>query len=258
MDKLKLAEMKVIAVIPVFGRNPLVKITIERLLKVNGCAQVVCVGSGRKDKETCEAAGAVWVEHPNTPLGRKWNIGFFKARELGADAVLFVGSSDWVSENWIQKSLPHLNDYGMTGSAGCHFIDFRMDDTRLVYWAGYKHGTPKSKRAAERFGEPIGIGRMLSAECLDAIGWKPFDNSQERSLDWTMYQKVVNAGLKVKLIDDDTMHALSISCEKWPNKHRFEDHWTNKLPSMKIITFDDWMNHQFPEHNTLKQNIFNP
>jgi hypothetical protein len=255
-DKLKLTEIKVIAVIPVFGRNPLVKLTIERLLKANGCAAVVCAGSGRKDKETCETAGAIWVEHPNEPLGRKWNAAFFKARELGADAVLFVGSSDWVSKNWISKSLPHLNDYGMTGTPGCHFIDFRVDETRLVYWPGYEHGTPKSNRAKERFGEPIGIGRMLSAKCLDAINWKPFDSSQDRSLDWTMYQKVLAAGFKVKLINDDTMHALSISCDAWSNKHKFEEHWSNKLPSMKIDHFEDWMNEHFAEHKELRNGIY--
>jgi hypothetical protein len=236
--------MRVIAAIPVHGRGILVEKTIERLLKINGCAEVVCAGDNRNDRKVCEAAGAIWVDHPNQPLGTKWNAAFLRAQELKADAVLFVGSSDWISKDWVQTSAQYLDQYGMTGKRGCHLVDFRKRKMRLVYWPGYKEGLPNPKRASERANEPIGIGRMLSSTCLDAMGWKPFDDTQTNSLDWVMYQKVIAAGFKIKLMDD-AVHSMAVSCDLWPNKHIFEDHWNGRLPSERIADADQFVSEHF-------------
>jgi hypothetical protein len=223
--------MKVIAVIPVHGRGPLVAKTIERLLKVNGCSQVICSGQGEEDKKVCEDAGAIWVEHPNSPLGKKWNAAFLKAKEFEPDACLFVGSSDWVSKDWLEEILPQLDDFAMVGPIGCYFGDFRAGKSCLVYWPGYARGTrhPDSRR----FNEPIGIGRVLSAKYLDTVGWTPIEDQLENSIDWSMYIKVLDAGLKVGLYDGPAK-AMSISCDLWGNKHQFEQHLDGSLPSSVI------------------------
>lgn len=238
--------MNVIAVIPVNGRGPLVKVTVERLLSINGCSSVICIGHSDEDKDICVSAGAKWVQHENHPLGKKWNAGFQMAREMNADAVLFVGSSDWVSKDWIPVSAKFLDEFGMTGKAGCHLIDFRNGQTRMVYWSGYLHGSVKGKRSMERAEEPIGIGRMLSAKCLDAIDWMPFEDTQDNSLDWAMYQKALRAGFKVKMIEDDSIHSMAFSCDLWPNKHTFSAHWSNEYPSERIMDFDKWLEDHFP------------
>ena len=97
---------RVVAVIPVFGRHPLLKHTIERLLKRNGCSDVICVGE-EEDRDVCKVAGAKFYYKDNKYLGEKWNHAFKKAKELKPDAVLFVGSSDWLSDNWL-LSLIHI------------------------------------------------------------------------------------------------------------------------------------------------------
>lgn len=236
----------VIAVIPVNGRRPLLKWTIRRLIDKNGCSQVICVGLGKEDEKTCRDEGAIWVNEQNKPLGRKWNAGFIKAKEYAPDACLFVGSSDWVSDNWISEMMPHLVKNGMTGTAGCHFGDFQPRMKRLVYWPGYEKGMKIQSRGHERKDEPIGIGRMISSKCLDALKWQPIDNALDNSIDWSMFNRVKQAGFNVKLIKAD-IHALSISCNLWPNKHKFDDHWRGELPSERIRKADEFLSQHFPE-----------
>lgn len=233
--------MKVAAAIPVYGRHKLVKHTIQRLLNKCGVDHVVCVG-GKDDMETCKDAGAEFIVHTNYPLGLKWNRAFQACKDY--DAVLFVGSSDWVSDDWVKTMLPYLETNYMVGKLGCHLLDIAHPGFyRLVYWPGYEKGT--RQREPRRWREPIGIGRVLSREFLQKIAWKPFNDSQDASLDWVMFDK---ANGRVAISEDD-VHSLSISTNRWPNKHKFNQHWGGQLPSKRMnISFCD---EHFPEYKLI-------
>lgn len=239
-------ELKIIAVIPVNGRLPLLKHTIERLIKRNGIFKVICVGS-EAEKQTCINAGADFIEHPNNPLGKKWNAGFLKAKEYEPDGCVFVGSSDWLSDNWISEYSPMLEQYDMVGTHGCHFLDIsknglRTNKYKLCDWKGY---------AGERQGESIGIGRMLSGRILHKIGWKPFSDEADASMDAWMQTKVKRAGGKVACINHKGTIALSISTDRWINKHRFKDHESGILKKESVIIpplrINDWLKKNFSE-----------
>jgi hypothetical protein len=58
----------------------------------------------------------------------------------------------------------------------------------------------------------------------------PFENHLNAGLDWSMYLKAENVGL---LPNTKTIQCLSISTNKWGNKHKFEDHWNGVLKSDK-------------------------
>jgi glycosyltransferase involved in cell wall biosynthesis len=220
-------EMKIIAVIPVHGRRPLIKHTISRLLKKNGVYKVICVGEQPKDERECRDAGAEWVQHKNFPLGEKWNAGFIEAKKYSPDACLFVGSSDWLSDNWIPVLREYVRDFDLIGLPGCYFLDVnaKVNAFRACYWPGY---------SGKREGESIGIGRIISAKVLDKINWQPFDSAIDHSLDFSMVKKVQDAGGKILLVKSTELMSLSISSSEWPNKHNFESHWNNRLPSEKI------------------------
>lgn len=219
-------EMKIIAVIPVYGRRPLVKHTIERLLKKNGAYKVICVGEHSKDQRVCVEAGAEWVQHTNKPLGAKWNAGFMAAKKHNPDGCLFVGSSDWVSDNWIQILGQYLNDFDMIGLPGCYLLDINTTKRvkRAVYWPGY---------IGPREGESIGIGRIISRRILEKMNWQPFE-ALEHSLDYSMMKRIIKAEGKIKLVESQDVKSMAISCNEWPNKHQFESHWNNRLPSQRI------------------------
>jgi glycosyltransferase involved in cell wall biosynthesis len=238
-------EMKIIAVIPVYGRRPLLKHTITRLLKKNGVYKVICVGDQSKDERECRDAGAEWVYHDNKPLAAKWNAGFIAAKEHKPDACLFVGSSDWISDNWLTVLGPHIDHFDLIGLPGCYFLDIKTGvkrDFRACYWPGY---------IGPREGESIGIGRLISAKVLEKLNWEPFDSSLDHSLDFSMVKRVKKADGKILLVKSLDLKSISVSCDQWPNKHSFEAHWSNRLPSEKIAA--DKIIEWFPEVNMIFQ-----
>jgi len=221
----------IVAPIPVYGRFPLLIHTIKRL-KDQGVI-VICIGSEPMGKKIADYMGVEWVEHDNGLLGSKWNAGFLASKKYNPEGVLFMGSSDWMSSNYLSESTKYLEEYDLIGMLGCYFADIKKsndnkknDEIRLVRWGGYGSG--------DREDEPIGIGRLLSNRILDKIGWKPFNDELNSSLDFSMWEKVLNSNGKVKILDDDSLKLLSISTNLWQNKHKFEQHWSNLLPSEKI------------------------
>lgn len=230
----------VVAVIAVYGRLSLLKHTIERLLNKNGVDHVVCVGETRDEKNCVEAAGGIFVKHKNLPLGKKWNAGFQYAETLSPDACLFVGSSDWLSSNWLPKLLPLIDDFDLVGKPDFTMMDI-SDEIRMVKWDGY----PKN----HRYNEPIGIGRLVSAPALVKMNWKPFEDEKNNSMDFAMHQKVKQGGGKIMVARDAELIPLSISTDRWPNMHKFEDHWNNRIPSRShiISNMEPYFN-EFPEY----------
>lgn len=237
--------IKIVAAIPAFGRIPLLRRTIERLYQKNGVHRVIVAGSEPEVEKLCIGTGAVFVRHHNNPLGAKWNAAFRAAMFYDPDGVLFVGSSDWLSDNWLPTTAPLLEYFDMIGKPDCYFLDIGPTDNRLCYWPGYTR--------PDRKGESIGIGRLLSRRILDRINWSPFDPQKDNSLDHSMQNKVMAAGGNIKLLEDDRIKAVSISTHQWPNKHRFEQHWNNELPSTRIPEVAEFTEKHFPEANTIFQ-----
>lgn len=218
--------MKVVVPIPVNGRLPLVKLTVQRLYEKNKAYRVILIGHEPEAAQLAVKMDCEWIEHPNSPLGAKWNAGFMAAKKYKPDAVLFAGSSDWISDNYFELCSYFINEYEAIGKLGCHFVDKRNGKLRLVNWPGYRIGP--------RANETIGIGRMISYRILDKIGWSPFRFNQESSMDYWMQTNILNNNGRIKILDSHLGKLLSISCDQWQNKHNFEDHWLNILPSNKM------------------------
>lgn len=233
----------VVAVIPVHGRLPLLPFTIRRLYNKNGVSKVICVGETLAEKAVCMEAGAYWVQHKNEPLGRKWNAGFLEAKKYYPDAVLYSGSSDWLSDSWLTIMQPYLNLHEMVGVPGNYYVDVATK-LRGVQWSGYE------KRFRE---ETIGIGRVLSRNLLNKIGWQPFHDDKNSSLDRSMVDKAKSVGVDDTFIYNNSLKALSLSSPFWKdqeqNKHKFEEHWGNRIQgtNTKISNIDQWCEENFPE-----------
>jgi hypothetical protein len=60
---------------------------------------------------------------------------------------------------------------------------------------------------------------------------------------------------KIHAFDDAFIKSVSISTDLWENKHRFEDHWTNRLPSDKIENVHEWIENNFPEVNKVCESL---
>ena len=227
--------MKIIAPIPCFNRFPLVELTAARLKRQNIIP--ILIGHENEIKEIANDLNIEFIQAPNSPLGNKWNKGFMACKNYNPDGVIFMGSSDWASDEYIQSVNENLNDFNLLGMLGCHFVDV-AEKIRLVHWPGYGHGM--------RHEEPIGIGRVLRSDFLNEINWKPFDDNLNAGLDWSMWLKVVNNNQTIGIFNQQSnIQLLSISTNKWSNKHKFNDHWSGKLKS-KICDID-LLNNNFNE-----------
>lgn len=236
---------KVVACMPVLGRGPLVEQTIRRLYTKNDVDKVICAGHEPHLKSICESAGAVWVNHRNNPLAAKWNAAFQVARQFNPDACLFVGSSDWLSDNWIATLRPYLEEYDLVGVPGMHLLHVCYEPL-LCEWTGY---------TTDRKTESIGIGRMLSRRLLDKIRFKPFNDRLEGNLDHSMQQNSIQQAARIHMVDDKNIIALSLSSNLWDNKHKFWDHYSGKIPSKRMLDVDNWIENNFPEAKILCESL---
>ncbi len=245
---------KVIACVAVRGRLPLLKHTIERLYKKNGVFKVICSGDNPYDRKLIESCGAEWVQIPNRPLGRKWNSAFQAAEKYKPDACLFVGSSDWLSDNWLSEMEPLVRKYDMVGTPGCNFLHIGKEFTGC-YWPGY---------IGPRADESIGIGRLISSKVLSQLHWKPFYDHYDRSLDNSMQERVKQAAGSLHMTRNSNIKSLSISTDFWRNLHCISDHITGGLKSDVYKTDDliEFINKNFPEaielHNEFYKLKCNP
>lgn len=181
------------------------------------------MGHEREALDIAKQMDVEFISIDNDPLGYKWNKGFQASKNYNADAVIFMGSSDWCSDQYIQRCKEHSKDFGMIGMLGCHFADV-SDHIRLVHWKGYHDSMRKN--------EPIGIGRFLNREFLEAINWTPFNPQLSSGLDWSMWLKAIKSNQDIGIMEcDNSVQLLSISTNKWNNKHKFTDHWSGALKS---------------------------
>jgi hypothetical protein len=204
-----------VAAIPTFGRHPLLALTVRRLLRQG--VFPVCVGEP-EDRAVCEAEGAEFHVFPNSPLGAKWQFAFERAKDHDPQAVLYVGSSDWVSDKWCEKLYTEAKQAkaGMVGKKDIYFFDVpEKGHIQGCYWPGYAADSPRREEA-------MGAGRLLTRECLEAMDWRVFNRKLESSLDYSMLCNVLGAGQKA--VNYNGVHAVaaSISTFKWSNKHNFK------------------------------------
>jgi hypothetical protein len=240
--------VKIGCTIPVHGRGALVAKTIDRLKKQTIPVDVVLIGDDmqRDIMDMAQEREIPYLIFPNELLGYKWQVGveYWKDKNIGA--WLYLGSSDWICDNWCETLMPYIvGGADMVGVEDIYFLDIGLHNfKRMIYWPGY---------VGERAGEQIGTGRLLSRRILDKMHWNVFDLLLINSLDKSMQLHVAKSGGIIKTLKkEDQLTALSISTYRWPNKHQFAD--MLGMPSCLPIDFDRMdkiIEKSFPEARNL-------
>jgi len=227
--------MKIISVIPVSGRQQLLPYTLGRLYEINKISHVICIGS-EEDREICESTGAEFIQCDNIPLGAKWNMGYLAAKERKPDAVLHMGSSNLVSDNWIPLMTQFIEKHMMAGKPDFNILHWERRE--ILRWWGYpkqkfkfKHRLlPKAHQAFLKAGgraiEPVGLGRLLRADFLDAYKWQPFHDEAQRGLDMLMMKRLSDIQGSYMLVKDPSIQGLKITSDKWSNINTFDAYKT--------------------------------
>lgn len=175
--------------------------------------QIIAVGSeGETSRSVCEGDGVHYLEHPNQPLSDKWQAGLDFARSFDFDALVILGSDDFICEGSFRFYSKQVSKGALfLGFQDCYLHDFSTQKT--IYWKGYgAAGVPQSQ--PHRVGETIGLGRVLRRELLEFMDfdlWKGMNAN--KSLDGIMKNKIIektgflpvkpNHGFHLRLQDDN-------------------------------------------------------
>lgn len=138
----------------------------------------VAVGSEKDvSAELAQQHGWQYVEFANRPLGAKWNAALGRAREMEADAILVVGSDDWLSDGLIKHQVEALE-------RGVQVAEIR--DVYLLCGRTLE---------CRRFG-PTGVGRTVHRTILDKLDWSLWGPGTNCRLDAFMNKRLRAVGVE--------------------------------------------------------------
>lgn len=173
--------------IPVLGivtaiwqRHELTDIVLGHLATVRNALagridlRLAAAGSeGATSRTLAKKHGFAYVEVKNSPLGHKWNAALNLLRGSDIDGISCIGSDDLINEAYFHTVADALARGEKLFGLDSFFIMDRISG-RLCHWLGY--APPRDK-------EPIGLGRFIHREYLEALEWRLWDDARHSGLD---------------------------------------------------------------------------
>lgn len=222
--------MSVVAIIPVRGRFSLLVWTLDRLKEVNKVDHIVLVGHEEEARELARLMDLDWVYHPNFPLGMKYNEAWHYAwKKYDPDHYIMMGSGDWMSANLVDCMIPLCDEYDMVGRSDKYYYNIGVGWSRLVHVTGLE----------------IGSCSMIPRRVIDSFGGRPFNETMDTDMDWSVRANIVDQGGKLFGMADNESKILSISYHKWSNSYNFDGYWNNRLKGNRLGDGKDWLNDNF-------------
>jgi glycosyltransferase involved in cell wall biosynthesis len=145
----------------------------------------------REHAHMAEEFGAEYIDHPNLPLGRKWNAGMKHAMERhDFDYLMLLGSDDVLSPKMIAPYTQAMDDgLAMFGIPDMYALDLsRMMGT---YFQGYKDPYPRIA---------LGAGRMHSREAMECVNGNFYAPWVNRGLDTSSRARFLYHGVEETLL----------------------------------------------------------
>jgi len=124
------------------------------------------------------------AKYRNNPLSYKWNMAIRTLEQIDFDAVVLLGSDDYIDEAFIDYVERTIPDFDMIGFKDIYF----QHNNELHYWKGYTNN---------RIGEPAGAGKVYTKTFLERINYNLFDTARDRGLDKISWNKVKRAKAKI-------------------------------------------------------------
>lgn len=133
--------------------------------------------------------------HKNTPISDKWQFALNKAKETNVDAVITLGSDDFLqSDIFILYEKLLKQNVLMCGFTDFYFSKIDSLD-QLHYWEGYGYSFDL-KNQPHRICETVGAGRMYSRLLLEKLQFKLWEDLDlNKGLDSAASRTVSNFGI---------------------------------------------------------------
>lgn len=128
------------------------------------------------------------VYAPNMPLTTKFAANMQNVEAWKPDAMMIIGSDDFVTPSYIQRSIDAMQCADLVGTHTVYYMEYGTD--QIIR----QHVT----------GDPIGAGRVLSRRLLEHLEWMPWDTATP-SLDMSMMHQMKLNGILPEIIEEDAM-----------------------------------------------------
>lgn len=212
----------------VWKRPDIFKLFAEGFKKLGAGIELIVAGSeGKASRDLVLSCvpSAHYIEIPNDPLATKMNATTLRARELGADYVICVGSDDIITPQLLKVYI----EYMQRGFDFIGVLDWYFYDTvtkQATYWGGYIDG---------RKGHTCGAGRVLSARIMNAWNWQPWEIKDSKVLDNSMQTKLKRTAHSAVTFSLKERGVYAIDVKSSVNMTPF-DLWPNtkKIPVTQI------------------------
>lgn len=144
----------------------------------------LCVAGseGEASRQVAEKHGFEYIEVPNEPLGAKWNAALSLLRGQDFDGICVLGSDDLVNAAYFKMVADSIQRGEKLFGLGSFYILDRFFG-RLCHWLGY---------APPRHKEPIGLGRFIHKDYIEALDWKLWGDDKTHGLDKSMKERIAD------------------------------------------------------------------
>ena len=164
--------MKYVVIIPMYKRHDLTRLCFKHLKRQQLMFEfdVIIGGSeGEASKALADEFSYKYIEVPNRPLGRKFNLLMEAAK--GYDGVVVLGSDDFLSDSAFERYAEiDINEPTIHGITKCHFFS---TETKRLASLNFKNSLIQI----------VGAGRFYPASLLKHFDWKPWTDEKENGLD---------------------------------------------------------------------------
>lgn len=171
----------------------------------------------------------------NMPLGSKANIRIEYARTLKPDAVLFLGSDDFINIDLIRYYIKKLDEgFEEIAPMDIYYID--SINKVSAYSPGYVN---------HRIGESLAVGRCLKASVLDKLGWKLWNPAVHKGIDGSSRDAIAIVGKKkhTYYLKEKGLMIVDVKNQDSISSFMMRDHWdycendyiTSLIPTLKEL-----------------------
>lgn len=242
--------MKIVCIMPIFGREEITLKTIEWLGKQTyPFHKIVLIGSKKEDRNTFKKSNVknlVYFSHKNHPLSNKVQYGVKRSKIYEPDAILINGSDSWLSPNW-NKRVKYYLENGADLIGKTHSVICSVEPNKKIKIIAKGYDPNKRK-------DPFGSGRTFSKRVLDLLNWKLFPSNLDRNLDGRSYRNLMTNVKNVNVVlmnNDDDACIFGIKSSTWETITPFEKlNRTDKKGSLmevkSISNKKNWLNNNFP------------
>lgn len=166
------------------GRHSTVKYCLEKMPFID----VVMIYSNDEDGAFLNQFDNVMAKAKvkNNPLSNKWNTAIKCLAQVEFDAVILLGSDDYIDEAFLEFASKNIKGFDMIGF---HDAYYESGEDRY-YWGGYEN---------HRKGEPVGAGKVYSKAFLERIGYNLFPEFRNVGLDGLSWTVVKRSNAKIKV-----------------------------------------------------------